>query len=100
MGALQALGLDACIECGCCDYVCPSQIQLTGRFIAAKTMLRRHRAETRKAGHARQRHAAREARLAAQRESEAAALERQITATENTDTLKAIMERARDKERH
>jgi len=99
MEALQELGLDACIECGCCDYVCPSQIQLTDRFIAAKAELRRHRAETRRAGHAGQRHAAREARLAAQREAEAAALERQITATENADSLEAIMERARDKER-
>ncbi len=34
---LAELGLRDCIECGCCDYVCPSYIQLTARFIAAKT---------------------------------------------------------------
>jgi electron transport complex protein RnfC len=34
--ALQELGLADCIECGCCDYVCPSNITLAARFHAAK----------------------------------------------------------------
>jgi electron transport complex protein RnfC len=34
--ALEQLGLMDCIECGCCDYVCPSQIPLAQRFREAK----------------------------------------------------------------
>jgi electron transport complex protein RnfC len=34
--ALASLGLDDCIECGCCDVVCPSHIALTSRFRRAK----------------------------------------------------------------
>jgi Na+-translocating ferredoxin:NAD+ oxidoreductase RnfC subunit len=34
--ALHQLGLADCIECGCCDYVCPSNITLAARFHAAK----------------------------------------------------------------
>lgn len=39
LGALERLGLRDCIECGCCDYVCPSQIPLAERFRDAKPML-------------------------------------------------------------
>jgi len=98
MGALQDLGLNACIECGCCDYVCPSQIQLTSRYVAAKNELAQHSADTRRAEHAKQRNAAQVARLKAQREAESAALEQQVATVGNTDSIKAIMERARDKE--
>jgi electron transport complex protein RnfC len=98
MGALQDLGLNACIECGCCDYVCPSQIRLTSRYIAAKAELAQHNANVWRAEHAKQRYAAHEARLTAQREAESAALEQQIAATANTDSIEAIMERTRDKE--
>ena len=97
MDALQALGLNACIECGCCDFVCPSQIQLTRRFIETKDAYRRHRDAQRRAERARQRYAAREARLADQRKTEAEALERQTAADKRS--IEAIMERARDKER-
>jgi electron transport complex protein RnfC len=34
--ALSTLGLQDCIECGCCDVICPSQIMLTERFRIAK----------------------------------------------------------------
>jgi electron transport complex protein RnfC len=34
--ALHELGLADCIECGCCDYVCPSNITLAAGFHAAK----------------------------------------------------------------
>ena len=30
------LGLDECIECGCCDVACPSHIPLTEIFRQAK----------------------------------------------------------------
>ena len=29
---LQRLGIDRCLECGCCDVVCPSAIPLTAQF--------------------------------------------------------------------
>jgi len=96
MDALEEFGLTACIECGCCDYVCPSQIQLTSRFITAKAALSQHRIDQRRAEHAKQRYTAREARLTAQHETEAAALEQQAAGA-NTDSIEAIMERARDK---
>jgi len=98
MAALDKFGLNACIECGSCDYVCPSHIQLTSRFITAKSAFRQHRADLRRAEHARQRYAEREARLTAQHESESASLERQIAAATTTDPIEAIMERARGKE--
>ena len=34
--ALENLGLFDCIECGCCDAVCPSHIPLTESFRAGK----------------------------------------------------------------
>jgi electron transport complex protein RnfC len=34
--ALATLGLQDCIECGCCDVICPSHIMLTERFRVAK----------------------------------------------------------------
>ena len=36
LDALEDLGLFDCIECGCCDVVCPSHIRLTESFRAAK----------------------------------------------------------------
>jgi electron transport complex protein RnfC len=99
MDALQEFGLNACIECGCCDYVCPSQIQLTNRFIKAKAALHQHHTDMQGAEHAKLRYAAREARLAAQQNAAAATLEVQTTTT-NQDSIEAIMKRARDKEPH
>jgi len=99
MAALQEFGLNACIECGCCDYVCPSQIPLTNRFISAKAAFRQHGADARRAERAKRRFTAHDARLTAQHETAAAALERQVeTATTDTNSLAAIMERTREKE--
>ena len=38
----EEFDLDACFECGCCDYVCPSRIPLVQLFRAAKAQWRRH----------------------------------------------------------
>ena len=38
--ALERYGLMDCIECGCCDYVCPSQIPLAERFRDMKPVAR------------------------------------------------------------
>jgi electron transport complex protein RnfC len=34
--------LQDCIECGCCDVICPAQILLTERFRVAKRSLAAH----------------------------------------------------------
>lgn len=62
---LEVLHLDACIECGCCDYVCPSQIPLTARFTRAKARQRERSEQQHKAQLARERSEARSTRLAA-----------------------------------
>jgi electron transport complex protein RnfC len=42
--ALETLGLADCIECGCCDVICPSHIALTERFrIGKRTLAERER---------------------------------------------------------
>jgi len=58
-----AFGLDACIECGCCDIVCPSHIPLTGWFRFGKGQLRQRAIDMKATEQARQRFEAREARL-------------------------------------
>jgi len=78
MDALDALGLPDCIECGCCDYVCPSHIPLTARFSLAKIGFMQQRSEQRRAARARARFEAREARLAERAARRAEALNRQI----------------------
>lgn len=54
--------LGDCIECGCCDYVCPSHIPLVQYFRAAKGKLAAKERARRQADHARERFEARQAR--------------------------------------
>jgi electron transport complex protein RnfC len=61
--ALADLGLMDCIECGCCDYVCPSQIPLTDRFRHNKALLAPALLSQQQASDARQRFVDRNARL-------------------------------------
>ena len=35
--------ITACIECGCCSYVCPANIELTGYIKTGKIFLARQR---------------------------------------------------------
>jgi electron transport complex protein RnfC len=56
-------GLTDCIECGCCDFVCPSHIPLVEWFRHGKSELRRLGAERSAADAARRRFEAREERL-------------------------------------
>ena len=65
-----ALGLLDCIECACCDYVCPSQIPLTERFREAKSALATREEGLRRAGDARWRFERHQARLQADAEAE------------------------------
>jgi electron transport complex protein RnfC len=92
--ALALFGLDDCIECGCCDLVCPSHIPLTGSFRRAKAALRLKAHERRKAERARHRFEARERRLA---EREQAARERQedVRRQAGAAAIREILERRR-----
>ncbi len=74
--AVAALGVDACIECACCDLVCPSQIPLADWFRYAKGEVRRVSSERVAAERARERFEAREARLERARQEKAERLAR------------------------
>ena len=58
-----AYSLGACIECGCCDFVCPSHIPLVEWFRFGKSEIRNQAQERRTAEAARDRHLARDERL-------------------------------------
>lgn len=60
----QEYKLDACIECGACAYVCPSQLPLVDYYRYAKSQIRAQARDRIKADQARQRHEARDARIA------------------------------------
>jgi electron transport complex protein RnfC len=60
---VQDYHLFDCIECGCCDYVCPSQIPLVHYFRYAKTEIWAQELEKKQADIARERHQFREARI-------------------------------------
>lgn len=66
--AFEAHAADAsvfdCIECGACTAACPSQLDLVNEFRAIKTRMRREQIVLDQAEEARQRSAARTARLA------------------------------------
>ena len=59
----ESSGLKDCIECGCCDFVCPSHIPLVEWFRHGKSGLRDIARERSRADHARERFEAREERL-------------------------------------
>lgn len=60
----EADGVFDCIECGGCDLVCPSHIPLAQQFRYGKSELRHRRSQTDSAAAAKQRHEARQMRLA------------------------------------
>jgi len=74
--AAEALGLEACIDCGCCDFVCPSHIPLVSWFRYAKGEVRQQSQERAAAERARQRFEARESRLERARQEKAERLAR------------------------
>jgi electron transport complex protein RnfC len=60
---LRQLGVRDCIDCGLCDYVCPSQIPLADRFRHARRRLNEAEALASKAAAARERHELHKRRL-------------------------------------
>jgi electron transport complex protein RnfC len=95
---LESLGLPDCIECGCCDYVCPSHIPLTLEFKTAKQVQQNIAFEKQRADHAEQRFETRNKRLEKQAEQRDLQLDQQIEVLENPatstqDALKELLQR-------
>ncbi|MDZ7770723.1 MAG: SLBB domain-containing protein [Woeseiaceae bacterium] len=96
---LRYYGLTDCIECGCCDLVCPSHIPLTWDFRNAKGRLRELADEKARAERARRRfesHTERLTREQQEREQQLAEQKRKARKVSAGD-IKGIMKRARDK---
>lgn len=98
MEALDELGLDACIECGCCDYVCPSFIPLTARFAEAKQTVRAHKEKRRQAARAHARFEARQKRLAREEAELAVDLQQQVSELGEADAIDTLMARVARKD--
>ncbi len=72
----QAYHLFDCIECGCCAQVCPAQIPLVDYYRHAKAEIVSAQREQVKADRARERHEARQQRLARQKAERQAKMRR------------------------
>ena len=95
---LSTIGLPDCIECGCCDYVCPSYIPLTSNFRTARRKLWDIGFEKRRAERAEQRFHAREERLRLQQEATRQKLDAQVQNVDvaGTDALQELLKRTGD----
>jgi len=76
--ALESQGLQDCIECGCCDYVGPSYIPLTSRFIEAKQGLWENHLVAQRSERALHRYEARGKRLERRERDRGNELQRQV----------------------
>jgi electron transport complex protein RnfC len=92
---MRAYGLTDCIECGCCDLVCPSHIPLTFDFRMAKARIRELADEKARAERARRRFEARSERLDREQQTRDEELERQKAAarTAGPEAIAEIMKR-------
>jgi Na+-translocating ferredoxin:NAD+ oxidoreductase subunit C len=90
---LTAHGLFDCIECGCCDLVCPSHIPLVEHFRFGKNALRVSEQDAAAAAAARARFEARERRLERERAERAAKSAARRGAS--ADALQAALRKAR-----
>jgi electron transport complex protein RnfC len=92
---LRTLGLTDCIECGCCDLVCPSHIPLTHEFRVAKARIRELEDEKARAERARRRFEARNERLQREQHEREAELARQKDTARKAgpDAIAEIMKR-------
>ena len=92
---LRAHGLTDCIECGCCDLVCPSHIPLTYVFRMAKARIRELADEKARAERARRRFEARNERLQREQHEREAELARQKDQARKAgpDAIAEIMKR-------
>ncbi|WP_295539353.1 electron transport complex subunit RsxC [uncultured Thiohalocapsa sp.] len=98
---VQDYNLFDCIECGCCAVVCPSHIPLVQYYRYAKTESWAREREKRAAEHARERHAAKEARLERQERERKARMRKKQEAVApkggRDDAKQAAIEAARER---
>jgi electron transport complex protein RnfC len=83
-----------CIECGCCDVICPSHIALTERFRGAKVDLALHENEVALSAEADERFRRREQRLHADEEKEADLRDSLKHAVRDTESRRQAIEAA------
>lgn len=97
---LRDFGLTDCIECGCCDLVCPSHIPLTTVFRQTKARMQELADEKARAERARRRFDARNRRLEAEEELRTRELAAQKEAAKKAtpEDIRAILERAEGKD--
>ncbi|MEL7186544.1 MAG: electron transport complex subunit RsxC, partial [Pseudomonadota bacterium] len=95
---LRDFGLTDCIECGCCDLVCPSHIPLTADFRVAKGRIQELADEKARAERARRRFEARNERiLRDQRErDEELAAQKESARTAGPAAIAEILKRKRE----
>jgi electron transport complex protein RnfC len=99
---VQDYDLFDCIECGCCDYVCPSHIPLVQYYRFAKTEIWNQEREKRFSDHSRDRHEFHKFRLQREKQ-EREARHRQkraeITGQSDEDSKQAAIQAALDRAR-
>ena len=88
---LDGLGVSECIDCGACDYVCPSHIHLAGRFQTGKQMLATAQLSRQQASIARARFETRNGRLADERHA-------QPESPVDAESLQALLARSRQRD--
>lgn len=96
---MREFGLTDCIECGCCDLVCPSHIPLTSDFRKAKGRIRELADQKARAERARRRFEARNERLQRERREREDELARQKAAARSAGptAIAEILARKRGK---
>ena len=97
---LRLHGLTDCIECGCCDLVCPSHIPLTADFRTAKARFQELADEKARAERARSRFEARNERLEKEEQQRAEELASQKEAAKRggPEMIAEILRRKKDQE--
>ena len=96
----QQHALFDCIECGCCDYVCPSDIPLVQYFRAAKADIREDNKNKQKAIESKLRFDARNERLQRdkrEREEKRRAHKAKLQASKNKKTIDDAVNRVKNK---
>jgi electron transport complex protein RnfC len=98
---LRELGLLDCIECGCCDLVCPSHIPLTADFRKAKGRIRELADEKARAARARRRFEARNERLQREQQEREDELARQKESAKSAGpaAIAEILQRKQNKKK-
>ena len=92
---VNAYQLSDCIECGCCDYVCPSHIPLVQYFRAAKSKLATRERGRNQADHARLRFESRQARKEREKLEKAESTRRKKELLEKAPEIRQAMDKAK-----